>query len=123
MCADLTRSRMLTFTESRVNSDSALRRGEHIMKSAIELIEQYRNDHAGKSSYIDRQLDIAEQAIKDSTRNKSRGDNDFALVNLFIGRNLMCKLLEAIPVPDSIRTSLVNIYSAVDREICDIQGI
>jgi len=93
------------------------------MKSAIELIEQYRTDHAGKSYYIDRQLDIAEKAIKDSTRNKSRGNNDFALVNLFIGRNLMSSLLEAIPAPDSIRISLVNLYSAVDREICDIQGI
>ena len=40
-----------------------------------ELIEQYFDNHAGKSSHIDAQLRLADQAIKDAGRCQERGDN------------------------------------------------
>ena len=87
---------------------------------ALDLINQYRDDHAGKSTYIDRHMDTAEQALKDSQRSLDRADNDFASANLYLARTSMTKLLEAIPAPDKIRMQLIDIYAAVDNQICDI---
>jgi hypothetical protein len=89
----------------------------------IILIENYRDQHAGKSSFLDKQLDIAEQAINDSKRNLDRGDKEFALVNLYFARQTMTKLLEALPAPDAFRRILIDIYAAIDNQICDIQGV
>jgi hypothetical protein len=52
------------------------------MKPLI-LIENYRNAYSGKSSFLDNQIGIAEQAIKDATRNLDRGDKDFTLAPIF----------------------------------------
>jgi len=92
-----------------------------VMK-AIDLINTYRDKNAGKSAYIDRSLDNAEQCIKDARRSLDRADKDFAKVNLYLARNSVTRLLEAIPAPDKIRMLLVDIYSAVDNEICDVEG-
>ena len=92
------------------------------MKPLI-LIENYRNAYAGKSSFLDNQIGIAEQAIKDATRNLDRGDKDFTLVNLYFARQTMTKLLEALPAPDAFRRILIDIYAAIDNQICEIQGI
>lgn len=86
---------------------------------AIDLINEYRDAHAGKSALIDKSLDSAEQAIKDALRCLDRADNDFARVNLYLARNSVTRLLEAIPAPDSIRILLIDIYKAVDNSICD----
>lgn len=92
------------------------------MKPLI-LIENYRNAYSGKSSFLDNQIGIAEQAIKDATRNLDRGDKDFTLVNLYFARQTMTKLLEALPAPDAFRRILIDIYAAIDNQICEIQGI
>jgi hypothetical protein len=85
---------------------------------AVNLINAYRDAHAGKSTCIDRSLDTAEQAMKDAQRATDRQDTDFAKVNLFLARTAIVRLLEAIPVPDKIRMFLIDIYSAIDNEIC-----
>jgi hypothetical protein len=85
------------------------------------LIEAYRDEHAGKSEHIDSQMTLAEQAIKDAARNQDRGDKDFTLVNLYIARNTLNNLLQAIPRPDALRRNLVIIYSAIDNQICEEQ--
>ena len=89
---------------------------------AIDLINKYRDANAGKSSYIDQSLNTAEQCIKDAQRSLDRADKDFAKVSLYLARNGVTRLLEALPAPDSIRMLLIDIYSAIDNEICDVEG-
>ena len=89
---------------------------------AVNLINSYRDAHAGKSTCIDRSLDTAEQAIKDAQRATDRQDTDFAKVNLYLARTAIVRLLEAIPAPDKIRMLLIDIYSAIDNAICDADG-
>ena len=86
------------------------------MKPLI-LIENYRNAYAEKSSFLDNQISIAEQAIKDAQRNLDRGDKDFAQVNLFLARQTIVRLLEAIPAPDAFRRILIDIYASIDNEM------
>ena len=88
---------------------------------AQTLIDNYRNAHAGKSAFIDSQMNITEQALKDAERNKKRGDSEFALISLYIARNTMTCLLHALPAPDYCRQVIIAIYSAIDNCICDIQ--
>ena len=87
---------------------------------ALDLINKYRDDHAGKSTCIERHLDTAEQALDDAQRSLDRADTDFATANLYLARTSMTRLLEAIPAPDKIRMQLIDIYAAVDNKICDI---
>lgn len=91
--------------------------------TAQDLINNYRETYAGKSHHIDRQMEQAEQAIKDANRSTEQGNKDFALVNLYIARQTMTRLLEALPAPDSFRRILVDIYAKIDNQICEIQGI
>lgn len=84
-----------------------------------DLITKYFELHAGKSSYIDNQLRIAEQAVKDSELNKSAGDSDFSYTNLAIARRMMVSLIETIsPVNNNLRDTLIDIYKAIDEDIC-----
>jgi hypothetical protein len=89
---------------------------------AIDLINKYRDENAGKSAYIDQSLNTAEQCIKDAKKSLDRADKDFAKVNLYLARNSITRLLEAIPAPDKIRMLLVDVYSSIDTEICDVEG-
>lgn len=83
------------------------------------LITKYFEQHAGKSAYIDNQLRIAEQAVKDSGLNKSAGDNDFSYTNLAIARRILVSLIETIsPVNNNLRDTLIDIYKAIDEDIC-----
>lgn len=84
-----------------------------------DLITKYYELHAGKSSYIDNQLRIAEQAVKDSELNKTDGDADFLYTNLAIARRVLVSLIETIsPVNDNLRDTLIDIYKAIDEDIC-----
>ena len=87
------------------------------MKKPLTLIENYRDAYAGKSSFIDTQLGIAEQTIKDAQRNLDRGDREFHDINLFLARNCVVKILEALPRPDAFRKVLIDIYASIDNEI------
>ena len=86
-----------------------------------ELIEKYFDNHAGKSSHIDAQLRLADQAIKDAGRCQERGDNDYSVANLAIARSLITGLVEIItPFHNSLRNSLIEIYHSADNELCDL---
>jgi hypothetical protein len=88
---------------------------------AQTLIDNYRNTHAGKSAFIDSQMNITEQAMKDAERNRNRGDKEFTIISLYLARNTMTCLLDALPAPDAFRRIIIDIYSAIDNIICDIQ--
>ncbi len=90
--------------------------------NALALIEQYRDNHAGKSHYIDTQMTQAEQALKDACRMAEKSDYDFAQANLFLARSSMVKLVEAMPQPDSIRKLVIEIYMSIEDEISQEGG-
>lgn len=88
---------------------------------ALALIEAYRNDHAGKSSFIDQVMTTTGRALQDACRMAEKSEFDFAQANLFIARNQMTRLLESLPNPDSIRKPIIAIYSAIEDELCENQ--
>ena len=88
---------------------------------ALRLIENYNNDHAGKSNYIDQMLTITKRALQDACRLAEHSDYDFAQANMFIARNTAVKLLKIITHPDSIRNMIIDIYMGIEDEFCQNQ--
>ena len=84
---------------------------------ALKLIENYRNDHAGKSHFIDQALTSTERALQDACRMVEKSDYAFAEANLFLARSSAVKLVEAMPHPDSVRKLIIEIYMAIEDEI------
>ena len=80
----------------------------------MTLIDEYRKAHRGEAAFIDNRMAKAEQALLDAERSRSP---DFILVNLYIGRGLIADLLQAIPAPQSIRQTLIDICDSFDKEI------
>ena len=84
---------------------------------ALRLIENYNEAHGGKSAYIDQAMTQTKRALQDACRMAEKSDFDFARANLFLARNMMVKLLEAIPSPDAIRSIIIAIYTQIEDEI------
>lgn len=84
---------------------------------ALRLIENYREAYAGKSHYIDSQMELIKRTLQDACRNAEKGDINFAQANLFLARSLTTRLLESIPNPDSIRKIFIDIYQAIEDDI------
>jgi hypothetical protein len=83
-----------------------------------ELIEQYLNDHAGTSIYIDEQLRLAQQAVKDSAKCLERDELDYDVANLAIARSLINDVANILTLyPSHIWSELVVIFHAVDNEL------
>jgi len=86
--------------------------------NAVELIEKYLEDHAGTSSYIDGQLHLVQQAVRDSTRCLERGELDYAIANLVIARSLINAVANMLMLyPSHIWDELVVIFHAVDNAL------
>jgi len=90
---------------------------------ALELIENYLNNHAGKSAYIDQTLAQIKRALQDACRMAEKSDYDFAQANMFLARNTAVKLLEAITHPDSIRKIIIDIYMSIENDMNEIQEV
>jgi len=83
-----------------------------------ELFEQYFNDHTGKSNYIDGQLHLAQQAVKDSAECLERGEIDYAIANLAIARSLINAVADILTLyPSHICGELIFIFHAVANEL------
>jgi len=83
-----------------------------------ELIEQYFNDHADASSYINRQLRLVQQAVKDASQCRERGNLDYAIANLAIARYLINDLADILLLyPSHIWNELRIIFHSVDDEL------
>jgi len=83
-----------------------------------ELIEQYFNDHAETSSYINGQLRLVQQAVKDAARCRERGDIDYAVANLAIARHLIDAVANIFTLyPSHIWSELISIFHSVDDEL------
>lgn len=92
--------------------------------TTADIIEKYFDNNAGKSTYIDANLRLMEQAIMDSVQCSERQDMEFATVNLAIARSIITKIIETItPFSASLREELVAIYLSTDDDLCDIQKI
>jgi hypothetical protein len=88
---------------------------------AQTLIDDYRKSHGGKSTHIDKQMALAEQALKDAAMCQDRKDEAFTFANLYLARATMYRLLEAIPAPDTVRRLITHIYAMIDNDICTIR--
>jgi hypothetical protein len=82
------------------------------------MIEKYFEDHTGTSSYIDGQLHLVQQAVKDSALCLERGEHEYALANLAIARNLIKDVANILMLfPSHIWDELIVIFHAVDNEL------
>ncbi len=88
---------------------------------ALRLIEEYSQNHAGKSNYIDLALAQIKRALQDACYNAEQSDYDFAQANMFLARNTAVKLVELITHPDSIRKIIIDIYMSIEDELCTNQ--
>lgn len=86
--------------------------------NTIELIGRYIEDHAGTSSYIDGQLHLVQQAVRDSNGCLERGELDYAIANLVIARSLINAVANILMLyPSHIWDELIVIFHAVDNEL------
>lgn len=86
--------------------------------STDELIEQYFKDHAETSNYINSQLRMVQQAVKDAARCLEHGDNDYAVANLAIARHLIAAVTDIFTLyPSHIWSELITIFHSVDDEL------
>ena len=83
-----------------------------------ELIEQYFDDHVETSNYINGQLRLVQQAVKDAARCRERGELDYAVANLAIARYLINAVANILTLfPSHIWDELIVIFHAVDNEL------
>ncbi|MEP7115740.1 MAG: hypothetical protein ABI862_20920 [Ilumatobacteraceae bacterium] len=86
--------------------------------NSAELIEIYLEEHAGTSSYIDGQLLLVQQAVKDSIKCLERGEIDYAIANLAIARSLINDVANILTLyPSHIWAELIVIFHAVDDKL------
>jgi len=89
--------------------------------ATIQLIEKYFDIHAGKSSYIDQQLRLAEQAAKDATRCLERNEPEYAVANLAIARSVINSLADTLALyPSQVCNELLTIFHSANNELTDL---
>jgi len=110
---------MLTFNDKKYIHGFGKSKGGHMTTS--QLIEQYFDIHAGKSSYIDQQLRLAEQAAIDAARCLERNEPEYAVANLAIARSLINALADTLMLyPSQICNELITIFHAANNELTDL---
>jgi hypothetical protein len=86
-----------------------------------EKIARFVDKYSEKSVFLDQQIQMAEQAIKDAERNEMKGDWEMSLVCLGVAVKVITATIEAVaPYHQEMRTELVDIHTAIDDATCDL---
>ena len=86
-----------------------------------EQIARFIKKHAGKSAFLDLQIQAAEQAIKDAKQNEVKGDREMSLTCLGLAVKIIATTIEAVaPYHEEMRTELAGIYTAIDDATCEV---
>jgi len=86
-----------------------------------EKIARFIDKYSEKSVFLDRQIEMAAQAIKDAERNEMKGDWEMSLVCLGVAVRIITATIEAVaPYHKEMRTELVGIHTAIDDATCDV---
>lgn len=92
--------------------------------TTIQLIEKHFDEHGGKSSYIDQQLQLAKLAAKDAARCLERNEPDYAVANLAVTRSIVNALADLLALyPSVVSDELVTIFHSANSDLDELNEL